>query len=201
MRYPVGMASQAAALPESNGAAVETVLAFVNTRYEGKGRFIERFGDADDFTAWARELRLIGDETVSESEVAAARELRSALVTVMLTHSDHAGVTDLQLQDGERYLEHAGGLYPVRVTLSATGSTLAGHNHGAAGVFGTVLAAANEIVQHDDWWRMKACSSPPCQHGFVDRTKNGAQRFCGSRCASRAAMRAMRERRRDGSVQ
>jgi predicted RNA-binding Zn ribbon-like protein len=180
---------------------VQTVLSFVNTRYEDKGRYLERFGDAADFGAWARERELIGDETVSESEVAAARELRAALLTMMLAHADHPDVTDLQLQDSERYLAHAGGLYPVRVMLSATGSTVAGQNQGAAGVFGTVLAAANEIVQHDAWWRMKACCSRPCRHGFVDRTKNGAQRFCDSRCASRAAMRAMRERRRGGTIQ
>jgi predicted RNA-binding Zn ribbon-like protein len=120
-------------------------------------------------------------------------------VTVLLAHADHPDVTDEQLKDAERFLDHVGSLYPVRITLSAQGSTVIAQNRGAAGVFGAVLAAANEIAQHDGWKRMKGCCSPPCQHAFVDRTKNGGQRFCEPKCASRAAMRAMRERRRDAS--
>jgi predicted RNA-binding Zn ribbon-like protein len=191
------MTSQAAVLPESADAAVDTVLGFVNTRFDGKGGRIERFGNVADFTAWAAERGLMEDATVSESEVVAARELRAALVTVLLAHNDHPEVGDGQLADAERFLDHAGTLYPVRITLSARGSTVTAGHRGAAGVFGTVLAAANEIAQQDGWGRMKGCASHPCQHAFVDRTKRGGQRFCDSKCASRAAMRAMRERRRD----
>jgi predicted RNA-binding Zn ribbon-like protein len=182
-------------------AAVDTVLRFVNTRFDGKGGRTERFGSVADFTAWAAERGLIGDETVTESEVVAARELRSALLIVLLAHNDHPAATDQRLADAERFLNHAGGLYPVRIALSASGSTVAAQNRGAAVVFGAVLAAANEIVQHDRWARMKGCCSHPCQHAFLDRTKNGAQRFCAPNCASRAAMRAMRERRRDAGDQ
>ena len=197
--YRPYMGSQASVLAESADAAIDTVLGFVNTRFDGKGGRIERFGSVADFTAWAGERGLIRRETVSESEVVAARELRSALVTVLLAHADHPDVTGERLAAAERFLDHAGSLYPVRITLSARGSTVAAQSRGAAGVFGAVLAAANEIVQHDGWARMKGCCSPPCQHAFVDRTKNGAQRFCAPKCASRAAMRAMRERHRDAA--
>jgi len=121
-------------------------------------------------------------------------------VTVLLAHADHPEFDPAQLIAAERHLVHAGELYPVRVTLSAAGATNVGHHRGAAGVFGTVLAAANEIGLHGAWWRMKACCSPPCQHGVFDRTKNGSQRFCVTKWASRAAMRSMRERRRDDTV-
>src|ERR1700744_6386205 len=172
------MTGQAAAVPESLDSAVETVLGFVNTRFDGKGGHIERFGDAADFTDWAREQGLLSDETVSESEVAAARELRAALVAVLLDHADHPESTEMQVQDAERHLEHVSELYPVRVTLSTRGSTVAAQHRGAGGVFGSVLAAADQIAQHDAWWRMKACCSTPCQHGLFDRTKNGSQKFC-----------------------
>lgn len=184
-------------LPDGD-EAVQTVLGFVNTRFDGKGGRVERFGGVEDFTAWAVERGLIGEgETVGESEVFAARELRAALVTVLLSHADHPDATPDRLAEAERVLEHAGGRYPVRVSLSAQGSTTGPYSRGAAGVLGTVLAAANEIAQRGGWTRMKGCCSPPCEHGFVDRTKNGAQRFCGTRCASRATMRLARERRRD----
>ncbi|GAB1818510.1 ABATE domain-containing protein [Herbidospora sp. RD11066] len=180
---------------EPVGGPVETVLGFVNSRADGTGR-TERFGSAADFSAWARERGLIGDETVSESEAVAARELRAALLMMLLAHSAHQEATPEQIMAAERQLTHAAGLYPVRIAISAAGSTVTGHNRGAAHVFGDVLAAANEIIQRGDWHRMKACCSHPCRHGFMDRTKNGAQMYCGSTCSSRAAMRTMRERRR-----
>jgi predicted RNA-binding Zn ribbon-like protein len=132
---------------------------------------------------------------VSDSEVAAARELRSALLTLLLAHSSHPSVTQQQIADAERQLEHAGERYPVRITLSTANSHVAGYNQGAAGVFGKVLAAANETVQKDLWGRLKACCSHPCQHAFIDTTRNASQRYCDSKCASRAAMRAMWKRR------
>jgi predicted RNA-binding Zn ribbon-like protein len=184
--------------PEREGDdAVEKLLAFVNTRADNVGR-VERFGSVEDFSEWAREHGVLGGETVSESEVVAARELREALVTLMLAHADHPAATPERLQAAERHLEHVGNLYPVRVTVSAGGSAVTPQGSGAAGTFGAVLAAAHEIARQDGWARMKCCCSAPCEHGFVDHTKNGAQRYCQPKCASRAAMRAMRERRRDG---
>ncbi len=191
------MVIQAIEQLEQTEGSITAVLEFVNTRFDGKGGHIERFGSSEDFAGWARERGLVGDEMVTESDVAAARELREALVAVMLAHAGHPDLDEEQLRDAERKLEHAGERYPVRITLSAAGSSIASQARGAAGVFGTVLAAANDIAAHDAWWRMKGCCSYPCRHGFVDRTKNGTQRFCSTRCASRAAMRAMRERRRE----
>lgn len=187
---------QATIRDEIPGGPVDTVLAFVNTRADGTGR-VEHFGNAGDFSAWARGRGLMGDETVSESEAAAARELRAALLMMLLAHSAHQDATEEQIRAAESQLAHAADRYPVKVTLSAGGSVAAGHGRGAAGVFGSVLASANEIVANGDWHRLKACCSQPCQHGFADHTKNESQRYCGSTCASRVAMRAMRERRRD----
>jgi predicted RNA-binding Zn ribbon-like protein len=176
--------------------AFGTVLGFVNTRSDPKAGFVERFGNAAGFSDWARERGLLDDEAVSESEAAAARELRSALLAIMLVHANPERMTSQQIDDAERHLAHAGELYPVRMTISRTDSLATGHRRGAGGVFGSVLAAANELVQHSSWGRLKACACDPCENGFADRTKSGNQRYCGSNCASRAAMRAMRERRR-----
>jgi predicted RNA-binding Zn ribbon-like protein len=184
---------------EGAGDAFDAVLGFVNTRLDPKAGRIERFGDAADFSEWAREHGLLDDGTVSESEAAAARELRSALLVIMLAHANPESMTSQQIEEAERHLAHAGELYPVKVTISMAGSAVTGHGRGAAGVFGSVLAAANELVQQSNWGRLKACACDPCENGFADRTKSGNQRYCGSNCASRAAMRAMRERRRADS--
>jgi predicted RNA-binding Zn ribbon-like protein len=176
-------------------APVATVLEFVNTRLDVRGR-TERFGSADAFAEWAREHELLDGEPVTESDAAAARELRTAVLALLRAHSPAQDIAADELRDAEAQLAHAADRYPVKVVLSAGGSSIGGSGRGAAGVFGEVLAAAGKVAQHGDWARLKACCSDPCQHAFVDRTKNGAQMYCDSVCSSRAAMRAMRERRR-----
>ena len=47
-------------------------------------------------------------------------------------------------------IERAAAHYPAQVTLSADGSKVTGQDRGVARLFGTVLAAANEIAQNDD---------------------------------------------------
>lgn len=176
--------------------AMDMVLDFVNTRLDPKAGRVERLGTAKDFSDWARGRGLLDDGTVAESEAAAARELRAALVTISLAHADPGRVNSRQLDDAERCLAHAADLYPVKVTIAMRGSTVTGHGRGAASVLGSVLAAANNLVQQSDWGRLKACACEPCENGFADRTKSGKQRYCGPNCASRSAMRSMRRRRR-----
>lgn len=174
----------------------ETLLAFVNTRDDALGR-CERFGTASDFAEWASENGLGGEGVLSESEAAAAREMRSALLTLLLAHATHPDRSAQQIRDAERFFSHAAELYPVKVVLSARGSSVTGQGRGAAGILGSVLAAANTVIERGDWARVKACCSHPCEHGFYDRTKNGSQRHCSTTCASRATSRAKRERRRE----
>jgi predicted RNA-binding Zn ribbon-like protein len=115
---------------------------------------------------------------------------------VMLAHSGHPDTTPEQVAGAEAQLAHAAELYPVKITLSVAGSSLESQGRGAAGLFGSVLAAANEVVQRGGWSRLKGCCSHPCEHGFIDQTKNGARRYCSPACASRAATRALRGRQR-----
>ena len=190
------MTTRASTAPAETRNAFDVVLGFVNTRLDPKAGRVERFGTAKDFSEWAREFGLLDDQTVTESEAAAARELRAALAVVMLAHANPERMTRQQIEDAERHLAHAGESYPVKVTISTSGSAVTGHGRGAAGVLGGVLAAANELVQQRNWGRLKACACEPCENGFADRTKSGGQRYCGPNCASRSAMRAMRQRRR-----
>lgn len=198
LKYAGGMSEQTGLRGGVSGPE-ETVLAFVNTRDDALGR-PERFGSATDFAAWARENALGGDGVISESEAAAAREMRSALVTLLLAHAAHPGRSEEKIREAEQFLAHAAELYPVKVTLMAGGASAVGQRRGAAGTLGSVLAAANAVVERGDWARLKACCSDPCEHGFYDRTKNGSQRHCSTTCASRATSRAKRGRRREGQL-
>jgi predicted RNA-binding Zn ribbon-like protein len=195
------MANEISKTPNGLDEALNSVLNFVNTRaYEPYG-LVERFGNARDFAEWARELGLLADEPVSESEAAAARELRSALLVVMMVHSNDPDLTESQIADAEHHLAHAGRLYPVKITLTTQTSTATGSGLGATGVLGTVLAAAHEVAQHNGWQRLKVCACDPCENGFADRTKSGRQQYCGPTCSSRSAMRARRKRLKEAATQ
>jgi predicted RNA-binding Zn ribbon-like protein len=176
--------------------AAETVLLFVNTRADAGGR-VERFGTGADFAAWAREHDLLtADTVVTDSDAAAARELRDALVTVMLAHAEDPTLDADQISTAETYLRQAGTRYPLSTILTTQGAQLTATSTGTPGVLGTVLAAATEVAQSDDWLRIKACCNPPCHNGFRDRTRNRAGRYCSPGCGSQASMRAFRERQR-----
>lgn len=44
--------------------------------------------------------------------------------------------------------------------------------------------------------RLRLCQAPPCEELFFDRSKRGAQHFCGKRCANRVHVARFRERHR-----
>lgn len=182
--------------PRTVTPAVETVLAFVNTRADGSGRR-ELFGDGDSFAAWLAEYDEFGSDTVAtDADAATARELRDALVTVLLAHSGDEESLGEPLRHAERHLRRAGSLYPLATVVTADGVELASPQAGVEGVFGTVLAAVTTFAQSSDWGRIKACRNPPCHFGFFDRTRNGGGLYCSPGCGSQVSMRNYRQRRR-----
>ncbi|MGW0886175.1 CGNR zinc finger domain-containing protein [Streptomyces sp. NPDC002671] len=197
------MSSAAARSPELSPRTVtptvQTVLAFVNTRADGSGRR-ELFGDGDSFAAWLAERDEFGGETAAtDADAAVARELRDALVTVLLAHSGDEESLGEPLQRAERHLRRAGSLYPLATVVTASGVELASPQAGVPRVFGTVLAAVTTFAQSSDWRRIKACRNPPCHFGFFDRTRNGGGLYCSTGCGSQVSMRKHRQRQRQGS--
>jgi predicted RNA-binding Zn ribbon-like protein len=179
--------------------AIEVILRFVNTRADGAGR-PEGFGAAADFGRWAAEQGLLPDDTVvTDADAAAARELRDALVTLLLAHALDPALATAQVAAAERYLREAGLRYPLRTVVTAAGARLVAESAGVPHVFGTVLAAVTEVAQHGDWGRIKACNNPPCHFGFFDRTRNRAARYCSPGCGSQVSMRAFRQRQRESA--
>lgn len=184
--------------PRAVTPTVETVLAFVNTRADGSGRQ-ELFGDGDAFAAWLSQHDEFGGETVvTDADAAVARELRDALVTVLLAHSGDEESLGEPLLRAERHLRRVGSLYPLAPVVTAGGVELASPQTGVPRVFGTVLAAVTTFAQSSDWGRIKACRNPPCHFGFFDRTRNGAGLYCSTGCGSQVSMRKHRQRQRQG---
>ncbi|MER5349980.1 CGNR zinc finger domain-containing protein [Kitasatospora sp. NPDC002551] len=194
--------------PRTVTPAVETVLAFVNTREDGAGRR-ELFGDGDSFAAWLAERDEFGrpgesgesgesggEALATDADAAAARELRDALVTVLLAHAGDEEALGEPLQRAERHLRRAGSLYPLATVVTAGGVELASPQAGVERVFGTVLAAVTTFARSGDWGRIKACRNPPCHFGFFDRTRNGGGLYCSPGCGSQVSMRNYRRRQR-----
>ncbi|MFF7456532.1 CGNR zinc finger domain-containing protein [Kitasatospora sp. NPDC008115] len=178
------------------------MLVFVNTRADGTGRR-ELFEDGASFAAWLAEHDEFGGpggpggETVAtDADAAAARELRDALVTLLLAHSGDEESLGEPLRRAERHLRRAGTLYPLATVVTAEGVRLASPQAGVPRVFGTVLAAVTTFAQTADWGRVKACRNPPCHFGFFDRTRNGAGLYCSTTCGSQVSMRNYRRRQR-----
>ncbi|APB00361.1 CGNR zinc finger domain-containing protein [Nocardia seriolae] len=183
-------------VPRWSDDAADLVLRFVNTRADGAGR-VENFGTAAGFADWAIERDLLDAATVvTDSDAAAARELRDALVTTLLTHAGDPDIDDAQVVEAERYLRQAGVRYPLTTVVTARTAQLLAGSTGVPGVLGSVLAAVTETAQRGDWMRIKACCNPPCHFGFIDRTRNRAARYCSPGCGSQVSMRALRQRRK-----
>ncbi|MFG2824878.1 CGNR zinc finger domain-containing protein [Kitasatospora sp. NPDC048365] len=186
--------------PRTVAPTVETVLAFVNTRADGSGRR-ELFADGESFAAWLAEHDAFGGETVvTDADAAVARELRDALVTLLLAHSGDEESLGEPLLCAERHLRRVGPLYPLATVVTAGGVELASPQAGVPRVFGTVLAAVTTFAQSGDWGRIKACRNPPCHFGFLDRTRNGGGLYCSTGCGSQVSMRKHRRRQREGSA-
>lgn len=183
--------------PRAITAEAQAVLDFVNTRADAGGRS-ELFGDAEGFAAWLAEHdRFGGDTVVTDADAAVARELRDALVVVLLAHSGDESVVGEPLRVAEDHLRRAGVLYPLASVISATGARLISPQVGIAHVFGTVFAAVTEFAQSGEWKRVKACRNPPCHFGFFDRTRNGVALYCSSGCSAQVSMRKYRQRQRN----
>ncbi|MFC9083461.1 CGNR zinc finger domain-containing protein [Streptomyces sp. NPDC057062] len=182
------------AKPVAGSDLADLVLRFINTRTDGAGS-VERFGTAATFRDWAAEQGLLAvDAVIAESDAAAAREVREALVTIFLAHNGGADVEAEQVTAAERYLRQAGERYHLVPVITAGSARLQTACTGAAATVSTVLAAATELALQEDWARIKACSNSRCQIGFLDRTRNRSGRYCSTGCNSQVSMRAYRRR-------
>jgi predicted RNA-binding Zn ribbon-like protein len=64
---------------------------------------------------------------------------------------------------------------------------------GWASAMATALAIVLGSTAHD---RLGVCEAPACDRVYVDISRNGARRFCGTACQNRVKAAAFRERRK-----
>nr|BFE88358.1 hypothetical protein GCM10020093_109590 [Planobispora longispora] len=145
--------------PLSPPDAADLVLDFVNTRpIDGRA---ERLADASATGRWLRATGLVHTETlITEADAAAARELRQALVTVLLAHAGEPDGDGATLEAAEAYLRRSGAMYPLSPVITADDVRLLPAQVGVAGAFGALLAAVADLARKGTWTRVKACRNP-----------------------------------------
>jgi predicted RNA-binding Zn ribbon-like protein len=180
----------------------EVVLEFANTHTDGGGR-PERFGDAAGLRSWLDQVTWLdlrpdtdGATTLTDADALEARQLRDALVTVLLTHSDDRNVDNSTAAEAEALLRRATQRYPLTADIDRHGARLWPLQDGLPGVLGRVLACIAELSLAGQWSRLKACRNPPCHFAFFDKTRNTSAGYCSPQCASQSSMRAYRQRQR-----
>ncbi|OJF10378.1 CGNR zinc finger domain-containing protein [Couchioplanes caeruleus] len=190
-----GGRSGAARSPLATPPGAALVLDFVNTKPTGGGS-PERLGDAESLAQWLVASGLVEPEVVvTAADAAGARELRDALVMVLLAHSGAEGAQGEALAAAERHLRRTASVYPLVPVITAEGAVLTSEQAGVPRALGMILAAITETAATDKWGRLKACRNPPCHIGFFDRTRNASGAYCSSGCGSQVSMRALRRRR------
>ena len=125
---------------------------------------------AEELRSWRDRLRVATRTTVVEGEARAlARLLRQGLGGIAWQASLEAGPLRFRPAPGQ----------PA-----------------AAQVLGLALQGLAEELEACGAARLRLCQASPCEELFFDRSKRGAQHFCGKRCANRVHVARFRERQR-----
>jgi predicted RNA-binding Zn ribbon-like protein len=178
----------------------DMVLGFANT-HGHLGRLPEFFADSAGLRDWLIQQPGVDsqDLVVTAADVIEAREIRDALVTVMVSHADAEAASADELTIAEQALQRASQRYPLQANITRDSAGLSSAQPGLAGLIGSILAAVVELAQAGQWDRFKACRN--CHHSFVDQSRNASATFCRTSCKSQAGMRAYRSRQRSAAEQ
>jgi predicted RNA-binding Zn ribbon-like protein len=182
---------------DPRAADEQLLLAFANSH--GYGRRPERLGDGPGLLEWLEEFGWLGispgEGQITDADAAEARELRDALVVVLLGNAHDPHTDPERVHAAEALLRRAGERYPLTSRIDAGGFRLHAAGTGMPGVFGQVVASMTTLSLNGRWPRFKACRNEPCHRAFVDNSRNSSAGYCRTQCGSAASMRAHRARR------
>jgi predicted RNA-binding Zn ribbon-like protein len=173
--------------------ALELVREFVNTADLMANQ--DELDTAAALVRWLAARGLVAGTTrATPADVRSAIDLREALRSILLAHTDGepAPAAAWEVVDGTS--ERA----RLRVRFSSDGA--AALEPDASGIdcgLGRLLAIVHDAIAHGAWPRMKACRDDECLWAFYDHTKNRSGSWCTMQsCGNRAKARAYRERNR-----
>lgn len=175
------------------------VESFLNSVDMATGR--DELGSTGRFGTWlVVHRRASGTVTVSDEELALARDLREALRDELRTHAATEDPTDPARRNALVRLDALAFRVPLRARMADEGAWLAPAADGVLGVLGELLAAV-VLADHDgSLRRLKICKSERCQQAFYDWSKNASRCWCSMQtCGNRSKTKAYRGRRRDAA--
>lgn len=187
--------------PSPPAAGVELVLGFANTHADRFGR-PERFADAAELSAWLTEHGFADAAAdVTAADAGAVRELRDAVVAVLLGHSEDPHTSAETLEEAEELLRRTAVRHPLVTVVGRSGAHLVPAHRGLPGALAAVLAAMTELALTGAWLRFKACRNQGCHFAFYDRSRNTSGAYCSSTCSTQVAMRSYRRRHRTSATE
>jgi predicted RNA-binding Zn ribbon-like protein len=170
---------------------LEAVRAFVNTLDVNDQT--DEFGSSAALIAWLADHGLVAASArASREDLAHALELRAALRTLLLAHTDREPVPAAAFET----LDDAARRAPLRLRFDEHGSaSLEPQAGGAAAALGRLLVIVHGAIADGTWQRLKACRDHSCEWAFYDHTKNRSGAWCTmEECGNRAKARSYRER-------
>ena len=103
----------------------DLVLGFANT-HGHLGRLPERFADSAGLRDWLSQQQGLDPKAlvITGADVIEAREIRDALVTVMVSHADTEAASADELLVAEQALQRAAQRYPLQANITREGAGL-----------------------------------------------------------------------------
>ncbi|MFF0307100.1 CGNR zinc finger domain-containing protein [Streptosporangium sp. NPDC004379] len=158
--------------PADPAAAAAAATEGVRTGHPGHREVTE--AEAAELAGIAARLREVFVAVAAGDIDAAARQVNALL-------EETRARPLLQRHDGE----------PWHLHFHGPGGTVAG-DWGASCATGLAIVLGGEF--HD---RLGVCTAPHCDRVYVDVSRNGTRRFCGTACQNRVKTAAFRARNRD----
>ncbi len=182
---------------------LEHVRAFVNTVDLEPGE--EQLTDPAALGAWLTDSGLAPDlDPPSESDLRHTVELREALRTILLTHSEPSAADPAAATDpaAAAILDQTARHARLGLRFDERGvGRLEPDSDGVDAALGRLLAIVDRAIEHGTWERLKACREHTCAWAFYDHTKNRSGSWCNmADCGNRAKAKAYRERRSGANV-
>lgn len=169
--------------------ALQAAVALVNTAADDQ----DQLADVTDLERFLGEWRWSGSHGGDQMELDAVRDLRPRLRRLWaLDEHGIASEVNAMLREGgalPQLVAHDGWGYHLHAT--APDAPLADR------MLVEAAMAFLDVVRQEELDRLRTCDADGCEGVLVDLSRNGARRYCSTRCANRVHAAAFRARRAD----
>ncbi len=192
----VGLSPRAESRREPAPGGLELVRAFLNSSDIEAGT--DEFATVAGVEAWLRSHDLpIAGAPITEGDRERLVAVRESLRD-LITCRERGEPADAALG----FLGEAARSSPLTVAFDADGrATLRSAESGITGLIGRFLSEISVASVAGTWSRLKVCRNDGCRWAYYDKSRNHSGIWCSMAvCGNRAKGRALRVRRRDGTV-